>query len=176
MLRKVKRRCRPTTLMLVLGFAISMTAVLIGISVIHDLLESLSSAGQEAPILQTIQNSGLSLTLRIYLFSMVNCMTAANFWVITRRRDLAVCKAFGWSVARIIGAVVGELAGILLISLGLGLLLTAGLSHLTSGVLSIHITPFFLGSTLLLLLFTLAVSAAVPVVRILGIHPAEVIG
>ena len=54
MLRKVKRRCRPTTLMLVLGFAISMTAVLIGISVIHDLLESLSSAGQEAPILQTI--------------------------------------------------------------------------------------------------------------------------
>ena len=107
---------------------------------------------------------------------MVNCMTAANFWVITRRRDLAVCKAFGWSGARIIGAVVGELAGILLISLGLGLLLTAGLSRLTSGVLSIHITPFFLGSTLLLLLFTLAVSAAVPVVRILGIHPAEVIG
>ena len=86
MLWKVKRRCRPTTLMLVLGFAISMTAVLIGISVIHDLLESLSSAGQEDPILQTIQNSGLSLTLRIYLFSMVNCMTAANFWVITRRR------------------------------------------------------------------------------------------
>ena len=64
----------------------------------------------------------------------------------------------------------------IVISLGLGLLLTAGLSHLTSGVLSIHITPFFLGSTLLLLLFTLAVSAAVPVVRILGIHPAEVIG
>lgn len=62
------------------------------------------------------------------------------------------------------------------ISLGLGLLLTAGLSRLTSGVLSIHITPFFLGSTLLLLLFTLAVSAAVPVVRILGIHPAEAIG
>lgn len=57
---------------------------------------------------------------------MVNCMTAANFWVITRRRDLAVCKAFGWPGARIIGAVVGELAGILLISLGLGLLLTAG--------------------------------------------------
>lgn len=142
MLWKVKRRCRPTTLMLVLGFAISMTAVLIGISVIHDLLESLSSAGQEAPILQTIQNSGLSLALRIYLFSMVNCMTAANFWVITRRRDLAVCKAFGWSGVRIIGAVVGELAGILLISLGLGLLLTAGLSRLTSGVLSIHITPF----------------------------------
>ena len=141
MLRKVKRRCRPTTLMLVLGFAISMTAVLIGISVIHDLLESLTSAGQEAPILQTMQNS-----------------------------------AFGWSGARIIGAVVGELAGILLFSLGLGLLLTAGLSRLTSGVLSIHITPFFLGSTLLLLLFTLAVSAAVPVVRILGIHPAEVIG
>ena len=80
------------------------------------------------------------------------------------------------TAARIIGAVVCELAGILLISLGLGLLLTAGLSHLTSGVLSIHITPFFLGSTLLLLLFTLAVSAAVPVVRILGIHPAEVIG
>lgn len=51
MLWKVKRRCRLTTLMLVLGFAISMTAVLIGISVIHDLLESLASAGQEAPIL-----------------------------------------------------------------------------------------------------------------------------
>lgn len=49
MLRKVKRRCRPTTLMLVLGFAISMTAVLIGISVIHDLLESLASAGPGGP-------------------------------------------------------------------------------------------------------------------------------
>lgn len=49
MLWKLKRRCRPTTLMLVLGFAISMTAVLIGISVIHDLLESLASARSGGP-------------------------------------------------------------------------------------------------------------------------------
>lgn len=58
MLWKVKRRCLPHHLMLVLGFAISMTAVLIGISVIHDLLESLASAGQEAPILQTCRTAG----------------------------------------------------------------------------------------------------------------------
>ena len=75
----------------------------------------------------------------------------------------------------LICAVVSEMAEILLVSLCIGFLLIEVFSRMTEGIISIHITPFFLCGTLLLLLFTLVISVIIPVIRILKIHPAEVI-
>ena len=67
------------------------------------------------------------------------------------------------------------MAEILLVSLCIGFILIEVFSRMTEGVISIHITPFFLCGTLLLLLLTLLISVIIPVIRILKIHPAEVI-
>lgn len=68
MLQHLKRKCRPTTFLLVIGFAISLTSVLIGISSINAIMVSLSEMDSETPIYLTMQNTGLSLALAIYFF------------------------------------------------------------------------------------------------------------
>ena len=105
MFQKLKRKCRPTTILLAIGFSISIMSVLVGISAINDILTSLAEADQEIPIFNTMQNTGISLALSIYLFSIVNCLVVTNYWIITKRRDMAIRKAFGWSNYNLICAV-----------------------------------------------------------------------
>lgn len=175
MFQKFKRKIRPTSILLAIGFSISIMSILIGISTINDILTSLAEANQDIPIFSTMQNTGLSLALSIYLFSVVNCLVVTNYWIITRHRDMAIRKAFGWSNCNLICEMVSEMAEILLISLCIGFILIEVFSRMTEGIISIHITPFLLCGTLLLLLFTLVISVMIPVVHIVKIHPAEVI-
>lgn len=175
MLQHLKRKCRPTTVLLVIGFAISLTSVLIGISSINSILISLSEMDGDTPIYLTMQNTGLSLALAIYIFSIANCLVVTNYWMITQRRDMAIYKAFGWSNIQLIGAIIADMAGTLFISLCISIALLGLLEHWNTALFSIQLTPFFLIGTLMLLLFTLTVSTAIPIVKIMKIHPAEVI-
>ena len=131
MFQKLKRKCRPTTILLAIGFSISIMSVLVGISAINDILTSLAEADQEIPIFNAMQNTGISLALSIYLFSIANCLVVTNYWIITKRRDMAISKAFGWSNYNLICAVVSEMAEILLVSLCIGFLLIEVFSRMT---------------------------------------------
>lgn len=175
MLQRLKRKCRPTTFLLVLGFAISLTSVLIGISSVNSILVSLSETDGKTPIYLTMQNTGLALALAIYAFSITNCLVVTNYWIITQRYDMAVYKAFGWSNRQLIGMIVADMAGTLSISLCISIVLLVLLKHWNTAMFSIEPTPFFLIWTIVLLLFTLAVSTIIPIIKIMKIHPAEVI-
>lgn len=166
---------KPAPILLIIWFSLSLSAVLVGISAVNSVLTSLSQAQTNAPIIQTMQNTGLSLAFSVYLFSVTNCIAVTNYWVISKKYNMAVCKAFGWSNLKLISAVVKEISLILLISLLISVVLITGFSKLTGGIISVTFTPFFICGTLLLMLFTLALSAAIPVLRILQIRPAEVI-
>ena len=175
MLQNLKRKCKPTIFLLIFGFAISFTSVLIGISTINSLIVELSKMDSDAPIYWTMQNTGLSLALAIYVFSIANCLVVTNFWIITQRRDMAIRKAFGWSNWQLIRMIISEMAGTLAISLGISVVMLALLRTGNTDMFSIELTPFFVFGTCVLLLFTLFVSVLIPVVRILKIRPAEVI-
>lgn len=175
MLQKLKRKCKPTILLMIVGFAISFTSVLIGISTINALIVELSKADGETPIYWTMQNTGLSLALAIYIFSVANCLVVTNYWIITQRRDMAIRKAFGWSNRQLICMIFSEMAGTLGISFLLGLGLLAILSTAASELFSIEVTPFFVLGTCVLLLFTLCIAVSIPIIRILKIRPAEVV-
>jgi ABC-type antimicrobial peptide transport system permease subunit len=174
LLQKLRRRCRPTTFLLIIGFAISLTAVLIGISSVNAVISAISEMGSEAPIYSTMQNTGLSLALAVYLFSIVNCFAVTNYWMAARRREMAIRKAFGWSNGQLMGLTVREMGGLLAVSLGI----SAGvLTVLEKGsrIFSWELTPFFLLGTFALLLLTLFLAVLVPIIRIFKIQPAEVI-
>lgn len=175
MLQNLKRKFRPTTILLTVGFAISLTSVLIGISSINSIINSLSEMDSETPIYLTMQNAGLSLALAIYVFSIANCLVVTNYWMITQRRDMAIRKAFGWSNWQLIRMIISEMAGTLAISLAISACLLAVLGNWNTAMFSIELTPFFVLGTCGLLLFTLFVSVLIPVIRILIIRPAEVI-
>lgn len=175
MLQRLKRKCRPTTFLLVFGFAISLTSVLIGISSVNTILVSLSEMDSKTPIYFTMQNTGLSLAFAIYTFSIANCLVVTNYWIITQRHDMAVYKAFGWSNRQLIRTIIADMAGTLSISLCFSIVLLVLLKHWNTAMFSIELTPFFLIWTIILLLFTLAVSTIIPIIKIMKIHPAEVI-
>lgn len=175
MLQKFRRKCRPTVLLLIFGFAISFTAVLTGIGTLQSLLAALSKMDRDVPIYETMQNTGLSLALAIYVFSVANCLVVTNYWILSRRRGLAVRKAFGWTNGQLACMIVREMAETLIVSLGLSGILLALLNMGNPGVFSLRLSPFFILGTLILLLFTLFISVLIPTVRILQIHPAEVI-
>ena len=171
----LRRNCRPTTILLMGGFAVSLTAVLIGISSVDAVLSALAQTGSEAPIYATMQNTGLSLALSLYLFSVVNGFAVTNYWIVSRRREMAVRKAFGWSNRQLIGLVIREMAGQLGGSLGISGLLLAILARESGGVFSLRLTPFSLLGTGVLLMMTLFLALLMPGIRILKIRPAEVV-
>ena len=57
MLQKLKRECTPATLLITVGFAISLTSVLVGISTISTILADLSNTEAEAPIYLSISRT-----------------------------------------------------------------------------------------------------------------------
>lgn len=175
MLQNLKRKCKPTIFLLIFGFAISFTSVLIGISTINSLIVELSKMDSETPIYWTMQNTGLSLELAIYVFSIANCLVVTNYWIITQRYDMAIRKAFGWSSLQLIHMIISEMAGTLAISLGISGVMLTLLRMGNAAMFSIKLTPFFVIGSCGLLLFTLFVSVLIPVIRILKIRPAEVI-
>ena len=167
MFQKLKRKCRPTTILLAIGFSISIMSVLVGISAINDILTSLAEADQEIPIFNTMQNTGISLALSIYLFSIVNCLVVTNYWIITKRRDMAIRKAFGWSNYNLICAVVSEMAEILLVSLCIGFLLIEVFSTHDRGYYIHSYNTFFPMWYASALAFYMVISVIIPVIRIL---------
>ncbi len=175
MLQNLKRKCRPTTFLLIIGFAISLTSVLIGISSVNSMIRSLSEMDGETPIYLTMQNTGLSLALAIYVFSVANCLVVTNYWIINKRRDMAIRKAFGWSNRHLIRMIISEMTGTLAISFAISIIFLDALRHWNTALFSIELTPLFVLGTCGLLLFTLFVSVLIPVIQIFKIRPAEVI-
>lgn len=175
MLQRLKSKYKPTVFLLIVGFSISLTSVLIGVSSVNTLISSLSEANSETPIYLTMQNTGLSLALAIYVFSVANCLVVTNYWIITKRRDMAIRKAFGWSNFRLIRLIIFEMSGILAISVAISVGFMRILVMWNASLFSIELTPFFLISACGLLLVTLLISVLIPVIQILKIRPAEVI-
>lgn len=175
MIYRLKRKIAATSMLLMIGFAISFTAVLIGISSVNSALIVMKETGQTEPIYDTMRQTGMSLAISIYAFSIINCIVVNNYWIITKRRDFAIKKAFGWSDLRLLGEIAVEMGGLIMVGLAISFFVLAMLMNWRKDLFSIRITPFFLSGTVALLLLTLIISSIVPFLKIIKIRPAEVI-
>ena len=169
------RRISPASILLIAGFAISAASVLIGISAVNAILQFLSESDGETPIYLTMQNTGFSLAVAIYVFSVANCIVVTNCWMIMRQSEMAIRKAFGWTNRNLVSMISLEMAKLLAAGIGVSLILVYGLRTADASLLHMNFTPFFILGTVGMLLLTLAFSLAIPLARILKIHPAEVV-
>lgn len=176
MLFKIKEKCHPTVFLMMIGFSISFTSVLIGISSVDMVLTSLEMMDAEStPIYSVMENTGMTLALEIYLFSIANCLVITNYWIITKRREMAIRKAFGWTNKQLMGLVLKEIGSILVISMLVCTVLLFVVYNSDMPYISVHLSPFFIISTVVLLVFTLGVASLIPIIKIMKICPAEVI-
>ena len=175
MLYWLKRKFGATSILLIIGFIISFTAILIGISSVNSALIVMKKSGQSAPIYDIMQQTGMSLAISIYAFSVVNCIVVTNYWVIARRRSIAIKKAFGWSNFRLLGEISIEMSELIAIGLFISLCMLMILVHWRRDLFSFKLTPFFIIGTIALLILTLVISTVIPFTKIVKIRPAEVI-
>ena len=174
-MRNIKNICKPTTILLIIGFSISITAVLVGISSIHTILSAMDETNSDLPIIQTMQNTGLTLSISIYCFSILNSFAVTNYWMITKRRNFAIQKAFGWTNRQLIGQICRNMSVILLISSVISSSLLLLTTYIKNNVIRVQLSPIFVLETVLLILITLLFSMIIPIKRIIKIEPAEVI-
>lgn len=175
MIKRIRNNCKPTTVLLIVGFSFSFLSVLIGISVIEAIITQINNLNLDLPIFQTMQNTGISLALSIYSFSIVSCLVVTNYWIITKRREMAIRKAFGWTNHDLIVFISKRMGLLLLLALGISSILLLFVTEMDVLPIQLKITPFFVLGTMLLLLVTLLFSISIPAYRIMKIQPAEVI-
>lgn len=167
---KLREICHPTFILMIVGFFISFMALCIGISYVDMILKQLYLMDNgDTPIFDVMRNSGIMLSLQIYLFSIVNCLVSTNYWIINKERELSIYKAFGWSGIELIGLIVREFIKLLLICLFISLLTVMAIINI------VEINLFFIISMIVLLAVTLFIFLIIPVYRILRLSPAEVI-
>ena len=77
MFQKLKRKFKPTTIFLIVGFAISMMSVLLGISMVSSILISLAETDSDAPILLTMQIMGVFFVCVIAMQTILSSVTNA---------------------------------------------------------------------------------------------------
>ena len=167
---------KPTMILMLIGFVISFTCVMIGISSLNTIMESLrTSESQDTPLYSVMENSGMSLALELYVFSIANCFVVTNYWIITKQREMAIRKAFGWTNRQLILLIVTEMSKILTLGLFVSLVMTGIVKAFGVKYFSIHLTPMFVAETALMFVITLIVASVIPSIRILKVRPAEVV-
>lgn len=173
-MRRIKDLKSPAILLMIVGYVISFISIFIGISSLEQLLNSLVMMNEtRTPIYSLMENSGVALSFEIYLFSLVNCLVVTNYWIISKRRDLSIYKAFGYSNYDLLKLVLKEMFFILLVCLSISILILFIISKLDVLYIAIKISPVFVLGAIGLLLLGLVVALINPVIRILKISPAE---
>lgn len=171
----IKRYLKPTDLLMIFGFTLSMSAILVGISSMLQIIQYAKQFNDGIPIAKTIQNSGISVMILIYLFSIVNCLAVVNYKMIAEKRTYAIKQAFGATNGLILKEIAVQMSVNLLISLLLGGIVILLLTKSYPKYFSVYISPVLIACTLVMLLLTLVIAMVIPFIRVTRIYPAEVV-
>lgn len=75
------------------------------------------SHNNESTVGKTLGEGTFNLNGIVYIFCIINCFITSELWFMARKRELAIRKAFGYSVARIIGVMLKDIIEIIAISI-----------------------------------------------------------
>lgn len=164
----------PASILLMIGFSISFTAVLIGVSSLNSVLLELGSEDTQAtPVYSVMENTGMTLAIKLYMFSMVNCIAVSNYWILTKRREILIRKAFGWSDCKLIMIVMREIDHLLAISICISFIAIIILFQSYGNIFSIRISLVFVLEIFAVLVVTVFLAALVPALQIIKMKPVK---
>lgn len=128
----------------------------------------------ESTIENTLARENITVNVIAYFFCVLNCMIMSEFWMIQRRKEFAIKKAFGMSNIRIIGqiaasvAVLGVVAFIIFIA---GFLILKIFPATNVSDISFSINSLLIAVSSILITFI--VTMIYPVYKIIKFDPAE---
>ncbi len=131
----------------------------------------------ESTMEKTLGRENVKVNYIVYIFCLFNCMVMSEFWIIQRRKDLAIKKAFGMSDFKIIAEIAGNIMALSIVALAL-FFVVYGVIMLLPVDLGIDITLnlFTCVSTMAAMLVTVIITMIYPIYKVLRFQPVNVIG
>lgn len=121
------------------------------------------------------EDTGLSFAVVIYLFSIINCIIVSEFWIVQRKREIAVRKAFGWDNFDVVLLVFKDMFRLVgttcLISLLLGFILSKVFINLIS--LSIQFDMVNIVTVVIYIFMTSIISILCPIYKVTKMTPVK---
>ncbi|MBQ4282900.1 MAG: ABC transporter permease [Lachnospira sp.] len=131
----------------------------------------------ESTVEKTLGKENLKVNIIVYIFCLFNCMVMSEFWIIQRKKDLAIKKAFGMSDYKIIVEIAGNILALSLVAL-VGFFVIYGVFVILPVDLGIKVTfnLFTCVSTVAAVLVTVIITMIYPIYKVLRFQPVNVIG
>lgn len=113
------------------------------------------------------------ISIGLFLFALINTLIISYYWVVVRRHEIAIRKAFGASNIRIIKLMMSELAQIISLSAIVAILVQCIIWKLKGDNIVLSDSIFLMVGLLLSIAIASFVVMIVPVRIILNIQPSE---
>ena len=124
-------------------------------------------------VFQSILSQENLISLGLFLFALINAIIISYYWVVVRRREIAIRKAFGASNFSVISLMAGELLKLIGLSAALALAVQVLVWTVQGNNIGIQGSIFMIVILLLSITIAVIVAMIVPVRYILKIQPSE---
>lgn len=124
-------------------------------------------------IFQSSQSIENLISTGLFLFALINTIIISYYWVIVRRREIAVRKAFGASNFRVMSLITLELFELIGVAALLAVLTQATIWRFQGGEINFYDVTILATGLLLAITLAIFIAMIVPVRLILRIQPSE---
>lgn len=137
--------------------------------------KKINSTG-ESEVMKSLETESMKINWLIYIFCIFNCLLMSQFWMIQRRKEIAVKKICGTSNIRILGAMLANIAELSILALIIFLASSAVINVFSPSeyAITFNMLSFFIAA--LAIVIMLVISMFYPVVKILKFDALAVIG
>lgn len=127
----------------------------------------------ENTISNTLNRQNIRVNAMVYVFCLVNSILISYFWIMQRRKEIAIRKAFGYGNGKIVKMLFIEMLQLMLFSLILFLVLYIAAYYWSRNVLHIYLTIETLAGVALIMIVTSVISILFPVIKVLKMNSAQ---
>ena len=130
------------------------------------------SAGKST-LNDTYARQNVQVNYIVYAFCLINSVLVSYFWIIARRKEIAIRKAFGYGNFKIIVMLFGDMLKMMLTALIIFLAVYMAGSYWFSNLLHIYVNLRTLAGVIIVMLVTSAISIIYPAVKVLKMKSAQ---
>ncbi len=127
----------------------------------------------QSTVSNTYARQNMKVNYIVYVFCLVNSILVSYFWIIARRKEIAIRKAFGYSNVRIIAMLFENVLEMMAAALALFLILYLVGFYWFSNMLHIYINLRTLAGVIIVMIVTSLISIIYPSIKVLGMNSAQ---
>ena len=139
---------------------------------VHAIVDT--SEGEET-ISSTYYQENIRVNYIVYIFCLINNVIISYFWIISRRKEIAVRQTFGYSKLRLAGMLVKDMAIMLITALAFFITVYLLGKNWFNQYLNVYIKLDTLGELAGILILTTIISVLYPIYRVMKMQNAQAV-